>query len=600
MNILRSVSAWRVVTLLLMTPLVCISGACEKQGEDTGPAGDTPTSVSFTLPEVDVSGLPEGLQNRLRTLREEIERSSESADKLGALGTIYFVHDFPEAAAACFARAKELAPRTMHWWYYTGLAREHAGLREKATETYERALELDANYGPLYVRLAGLLVESDRDRASRLCRRALELNPKDPTAIFTLGLCDEAAGDQDAALKRFEEALQLAPGYKEAHEATARILAASGRADQAETHRAAALKGTRPLVDDHLFGLLLRNGFHLETLLRDSLILAERGLFEEADKALAKAREVDRAGNRTHRATALVRAMEGRFDEAEAEFRRVLDDKPDMVAVRGELADVLARHEKYPEAEAEFRRVLEKDPDNALALERFSRLLMVLERSDEAETLLREAAQRRPEAAWIRFQLGSMFYNVNKDDEARAQLLKCLEILPEHIRARYFLGLVADRGGDKAEAIKQWEQVVEKTPGFLDAHVALAQTAIQEHDFTTAERYLRNGLKQDPDLAGLTNGLAWILATSPDDDQRNGEEALRLAQKACKLTQNKRHACVDTLAAAYAELGRFDEAVKTVRDAIKLAQDAGDNETVEEYQQRLTLFEKQQPFRDTE
>ena len=141
--------------------------------------------------------------------------------------------------------------------------------------------------------------------------------------------------------------------------------------------------------------------------------------------------------------------------------------------------------------------------------------------------------------------------------------------------------------------------VVAKTPTFLEAHVALAELAIQERDFAAAERYLREGLKQQPDLAGLANGLAWILATSPSDDQRNGEEALRLAEQACKLVSNQ-HMYVDTLAAAYAELGRFDEAVKTMQEAIRLVRETDDAANLAAYEERLQLYEQSQPFRDVE
>ena len=123
---------------------------------------------------------------------------------------------------------------------------------------------------------------------------------------------------------------------------------------------------------------------------------------------------------------------------------------------------------------------------------------------------------------------------------------------------------------------------------------------MQQRDFAAAEQYLRNGLKQDPDVAGLVNGLAWILATSPVDSQRNGEEALRLAEKACKLTNHEQHTYIDTLATAYAELGRFDEAVKAAQDAVALAQKANDEESVAEYQERLKLYEQKTPYRDVE
>jgi tetratricopeptide (TPR) repeat protein len=595
-----NVSTRGLVILLASAALLWLAVACERRSDEPEAAESATAGVSFELPKVDVSRLPEGLQRRLRRQQDAARRSPRDPDQLGALGAIYYVHGFPEAAAACFARATELAPQTMHWWYYLALAYERTGEREKAISAYERAIELNANYGPLYVRLAGLLMESDRQRAVRLCRRALELNPKDPTAMLRLGLCEEAAGNLTAALAQIERALQIIPDYGEAHVAAARILTQLNREEEAQQHVKATATGRTPLIGDVRFEDLLRNGLYLDLLLHDALLLAEREVFEQAEQALANAREVDRTGIATGRATGIVRVMQGRYEEAAEQFRRVLEARPEALEVRARLAEVEARLGRREEAEAGFRAVLEQNPDDQFALQRYCDLLLELERPAEAEKLLREAAARQPASPWVRLQLGIVLFNMKKDDEAREQFLACLEMAPDHARARYFLGRLAQREGDLAGAKKQWERIVETTPNSLDAYLALAEAAMQERDFATAERCIRDGLKQVPYSTGLTNGLAWILATSPNETQRNGEEAVRLAESACQKTQRRHHAFLDTLAAAYAEVGRFDDAVKTVQEAIRLAEEADAQEAAATYRQRLTLYQQEQPYRETQ
>ncbi|MFQ5806554.1 MAG: tetratricopeptide repeat protein [Phycisphaerae bacterium] len=600
MKTLCNVATRRLATLLALTSLACLAGACETQSDTTERAEGAAASGSFALPEVDVSGLPEGVRRQLRRSRENVRRSPRDPDQLGALGAIYYVHGFPEAAAACFARAKELAPRSLHWWYYLALACERTGERQKAISAYEQAIELNANYGPFYVRLAGLLVDSDRQRAARLYRRARELNPKDPTAILGLGLCEAAGGDMTAALRQIETALQINPTYREAHAAMARVLTNLKREEEARRHRAAAVRGKTPVIDDQLFEALLRNGLLLDILLYDALLLAQNGVFEQAEQALAKAREVDRTGIDTRRTTAMVRVMQGRLEEAAEHFRRVLEARPDALDVQARLADVQARLGRYAEAEAGFRVVLERNPEDGYTLERYCDLLMKLERAEEAETLLWEAPARHPTNPLIRLQLGIALFNLKKDGEAREQFQACLDMSPDRARARYFLGRLAQRGGDLAGAKRHWERIIETTPHSLEAYLALAETAMHERDFATAERYMRDGLKQAPYSAGLANGLAWILATSPDESQRNGEEAVRFAENACANTQRRQHEFLDTLAAAYAEAARFDDAVKTAREAVRLAEEARDEEAAAEYRRRLALYEKKQPYRDTE
>jgi tetratricopeptide (TPR) repeat protein len=587
------------VAISLLIASISLLPACERQPAPPAQTTAPPAAPAFTPPQVNLAAIPPKLQPRVQTLLDQIKQTPQAAEPVGALGSICYVYGDFAAAEPCFARARALAPETMHWAYYEGLAADGAGRKEPAIKAYERALELDANYLPVYVRLAKLLTDTDRERAERLCRRAVELNPRDPSAAQALGRCLEAAGDNAGALKQYEESLKLAPNYRDAHEGMTRVLTALGRTEEAEQHKALAARGSLPIGEDMLFALLLRQGFHLDGLLHYAVAVAEKGMFAEADKSLEKAAEVDADGVATAQVTGYIRALEGRYEEAATEYRKALETKPELVELRGRLADVLARQEKYAEAETEFRAVLEKSPDDAFALESYSRLLMVLKRPDDAEKLMRDAIARRPDEAWLYLTLGEILLNADKDFPAFEAFNKTVELTPESAVAIYNLGLIEQRRGDNAKAMEHWKKAVELAPGYLDAHIRLAGTAIQEKDYKAAEQYLRAALTQSPDHPGFNNSLAWLLATSPDDAQRNGEEALRLAEKTCRLTDRKQHAYLDTLAAAQAEAGQFEEAAKTEQTAIDMAPtDANAAASVEAYKKRLALYEQKQPYRE--
>jgi tetratricopeptide (TPR) repeat protein len=106
-------------------------------------------------------------------------------------------------------------------------------------------------------------------------------------------------------------------------------------------------------------------------------------------------------------------------------------------------------------------------------------------------------------------------------------------------------------------------------------------------------------LRLEPDLCPALNNLAWIRAAHSQARFRDGPEAVRLAERACRLTGYQRPLLVGTLAAAYAEAGRFDEAAASVEKARSLAQAAGWNEVAEKDQQLLELFKARQPFHET-
>jgi Flp pilus assembly protein TadD len=89
------------------------------------------------------------------------------------------------------------------------------------------------------------------------------------------------------------------------------------------------------------------------------------------------------------------------------------------------------------------------------------------------------------------------------------------------------------------------------------------------------------------------NQVAWVLATSPDASVRNGAEAVKMATRAVELSGGREPDTLDTLAAAYAESGRWEQATETARRALALAREP----LAKDIRARLALYENRQPFR---
>jgi hypothetical protein len=110
--------------------------------------------------------------------------------------------------------------------------------------------------------------------------------------------------------------------------------------------------------------------------------------------------------------------------------------------------------------------------------------------------------------------------------------------------------------------------------------------------------YYREGARLRPDQADTCNNLAWILASNPDPELRNGAEAVGWAEVACGLTSYTQTVFVGTLAAAYAEAGRFQDAVAAAEKAVNLATAAGDRELARRNQELLTLYREGKAYRE--
>ena len=108
----------------------------------------------------------------------------------------------------------------------------------------------------------------------------------------------------------------------------------------------------------------------------------------------------------------------------------------------------------------------------------------------------------------------------------------------------------------------------------------------------------RLALQLQPDQVQALNNLAWLLAASPADNLRDGAEAVRLAERACALSEQREPVFLGTLAAAYAEAGRFEDAIKAAEKARDTATAAGLKDVAERNSQLLSLYRAGKPVRD--
>ena len=169
---------------------------------------------------------------------------------------------------------------------------------------------------------------------------------------------------------------------------------------------------------------------------------------------------------------------------------------------------------------------------------------------------------------------------------------------PANERALNNYGNVLAGCGRPVEAIAHFKKAIEIKPDYVDAHNNLGNALAGCGQFSEAIAHYRKVLDINPDDLIALNNLAWILATCPEASLRNGAEAVALAERMAKLTGLGEPAILDTLAATYAEAGRFPEAVKVARKVWALAIQQNKESLAEATKIKIHLYEANKPYRD--
>jgi Flp pilus assembly protein TadD len=141
-------------------------------------------------------------------------------------------------------------------------------------------------------------------------------------------------------------------------------------------------------------------------------------------------------------------------------------------------------------------------------------------------------------------------------------------------------------------AIAEFWQACRLQPGEAEFQVHLARACDRAQLRDEAIQAYRNALKANPSMTPALNELAYLLASSPEANQRNGPEAVALAERACDLTAHQSGGCLATLADAYAEAGRFDDAIAAGTKAMELARTGADKSIIA---QRIELYRAHRP-----
>lgn len=160
------------------------------------------------------------------------------------------------------------------------------------------------------------------------------------------------------------------------------------------------------------------------------------------------------------------------------------------------------------------------------------------------------------------------------------------------------LGVILKDQGHIKEAMENFRKVIRIDPEFAESLENMGDILAHRGDFGEAIADFRKAIQITPNNVGVLDYLAWLLATTPDARLRNGTEAVQLAEHACDLTHYRDPASITTLAAAFAEVGRFDDAMAASQKAQDMALALRQQAVAAQAQKLTRCFENRQPYRE--
>jgi len=252
----------------------------------------------------------------------------------------------------------------------------------------------------------------------------------------------------------------------------------------------------------------------------------------------------------------------GNLDGAATSFESALEVAPRFKEARGKLGYVLLFQKKYEAAASQFSEIIRLHPTNIFAHEYLGHALVAEEKYAEAQAEYQAALQLKPDDADLRTTL-----------EANTQKIQA------------------------SQALAGLNEIL-RTNSAPEIHVQIAAMQTILGNYSDAVEHDREALRLNPDSPDGLNNLAWLLATCPDVKVRDGARAIELAEHACQLTQFKATVFLGTLAAAYAEAGRFNDATTTAQKACALASTTGEKELLKRNQELLALYQSHQPYHE--
>lgn len=430
--------------------------------------------------------------------------------------------------------------------------------------------------------------------AEECYRNAKRLMPNDHRWPYLLGLLFRQEGRAEEAVGQFEEALKLRPDYLPALVNTGTLKLQRSEAKEARAIFSRALE-----VDERCTAARYGLG---------QVALSERD-YPAAVKFLERALLEAPGANRIHYALGMAYRGMGETEKAREHLQKqgpvgvtVADPLADELkeTVRGERLHLLRGRaafnvRRFAEASAAFKKAVEANPVSVTARINLGSSLAEMGDEGAAVEQFKEAVRLEPENPTAHFNLGLLLSKRNEREDAARSFRAVLKSNPKDAQARSLLARELLLMGKTEEATTELARLVEASPDDESLLLDYVKLLMAGGEFARALEVLERAHARNPNNGLTVATLAYLLAASPRQEDRDGPRALKLATLVYEATGAVNYGVL--VAMALAESGRCDEAAGWQRRMKERAESEGDATLASKLAAELERYEKGPPCR---
>ncbi len=328
-------------------------------------------------------------------------------------------------------------------------------------------------------------------------------------------------------------------------------------------------------------------------------VLGQKGKVVAAIAEYRKALELQPDYAEAHNDLGNALKDQGEMAEAMAHYYKALELQPDFAKAHYNLGNALIKQGKVVEAIAQYRIAVKLRPEDISMNINLANAIFTLGHLDEAIAQYRQILSIAPDDARVNKNLGKLLLLKGDYDGAMSCFQKALPMSPDPVERWYNLGNDLLESGDYKQAIGCYRKALSIEPRSADAQANLGLAFLQNGQAREAIDCWQQALAIKPDLPKVQNRLAWLLATASDESLRNGAKAVALAEQANQLTGGGNPIIQCTLAAAYAETGRYDKATAIAQKALEQAKAQKNDGLTGALEKEIKLFEAGLPMRES-